>query len=112
MPIFVKEGSIIPMVKSALNCKESSETEFILNIYTGTDCKFKLYQDENNNYNYENGDYSTIDINLQNSNRKIVLEKREGSFNNMNKELTFKIVVNGIEKGELSYKGEEVSLKL
>ena len=35
-----------------------------LRVYPGADGKFTLYEDENDNYNYEKGAYSTITLRL------------------------------------------------
>jgi Alpha-glucosidases, family 31 of glycosyl hydrolases len=62
MPLFIKSGSIIPMDSFAQHSGESKDSEIELRIYPGSDANFFLYSDEGDNYNYEQGCYSTIEI--------------------------------------------------
>lgn len=112
MPIYVKSGSIIPMAKTALNTRDSSESEIKLIIYNGSSGSFKFYQDENNNYNYEKGAYSIIDIEWNDQGKILNLGKRRGFYTNMKEEVLFTIVINGETHSKFKYNGKEVMIKL
>lgn len=92
IPVFVKEGSIVPMGPFIQYATE--ESDFLeLRIYPGADGQFTLYEDENDNYNYEKGLYSTIDFNWDDKNRTLVIEDRKGSFPNMIRERVFHVIL-------------------
>ncbi len=55
MPLFVKEGSIIPVGPDIQYVDEKPADPLTLLVYTGRDCVFTLYEDEGINYNYEHG---------------------------------------------------------
>ncbi len=56
IPLFVKEGSIVPMAKPSLRAEECNE--ITLNIYSGRDCSYELYEDDGNGHGYEKGEYT------------------------------------------------------
>ncbi|MEJ6979365.1 TIM-barrel domain-containing protein [Pedobacter sp. P351] len=92
MPIYVKEGSIIPFGPELQYTSEKAADTITLYVYTGKDAAFNLYEDEEINYNYEKGFYTNIPI-LYNENLKTVtIANRTGSFSGMLKNRTFNIV--------------------
>nr|NQU90644.1 DUF5110 domain-containing protein [Bacteroidota bacterium] len=97
MPLFVKAGSIIPMGPFKQWADEFPEDPIELRIYPGADGEFVLYEDENDNYNYEKGVYATIPITWDNANRNLTIGNRQGTFPGMLEKRTFNIVV--VEKG-------------
>src|SRR5436190_6093637 len=52
IPVFVKAGSIIPFGPELQYTSEKPADTIMLNIYTGADSSFNLYEDEGTNYNY------------------------------------------------------------
>lgn len=83
MPIFVKAGSIIPFGPALQYTDEKKADTITLNIYTGTDASFNLYEDEGTNYNYEKGAYSIIPIKYNESTKTITVGNRVGGFKGM-----------------------------
>jgi len=67
-------------------------------VYTGSDGSFTLYEDENSNYNYEKGKFSTITMNYQEKEKKFTFGKRKGTFAGMLTKRTFEIVFIGKQK--------------
>jgi len=63
MPLYVKGGSIIPMGPNVQYAEEKPWDDLEIRVYPGSNGSFTLYEDENDNYNYEKGDYSTITFN-------------------------------------------------
>lgn len=53
MPLFVKAGSIIPMGPFMQYSTEKQEDPIQLRVNTGANVEFVLYEDENENDNYE-----------------------------------------------------------
>ena len=64
-----------------------------LRIYPGADGSFTLYEDENDNYNYEKGVFSTIPFSWNDAKRQLTIGKRQGSFPGMLEKRTFQIVL-------------------
>jgi len=94
-PIFVKAGSIIPTGPFVQYATEKPADPIELRIYPGADGQFTLYEDENDNYNYEQGVYATIDFDWDDSRKKLTLHDRKGEFPGMLKNRTFHIVLVG-----------------
>ncbi|MGA9292155.1 MAG: TIM-barrel domain-containing protein [Ignavibacteriaceae bacterium] len=92
IPIFVKEGSIIPCGPALQYSTEKQADPVRLFVYTGNDCSFNLYEDENTNYNYEKEMFSIIPIKYDGKNHEIFLGKRQGGFPGMLETRTFEII--------------------
>jgi len=123
IPLFVKAGSVIPFGPEIQYSTEKQADPISLFVYTGDNGRFVLYEDENTNYNYENGAYSIIPINYDDSARTLTIEQRQGEFPGMLKERTFNIYVISQEKPHkpdfdstpdftVSYHGEPVTIQL
>ena len=93
MPVYFREGSIVPFGPDMEWSNEKPAELINLYVYAGANGKFQLYEDEGVNYNYEKGNYSTIDINYDDASRTIYIGKREGSFAGMLKNRRFNIVL-------------------
>ena len=123
IPLLVKAGSIIPMGPFVEYTTEKPADPLELRIYTGANGQFQLYEDENDNYNYEKGIYSTIDFSWDDATRTLIIGQRMGEFPGMLKNRTIQIVLveentgvgielpNNINK-TIIYSGEEISLEL
>jgi alpha-D-xyloside xylohydrolase len=92
IPLFVKEGSIIPIGPEIQYTDEKPANPLTLYIYTGRDCAFTLYEDEGINYNYEEGACSTIRFSYDNKTGNLTIGERNGEFKGMLNSRTFKIV--------------------
>jgi alpha-D-xyloside xylohydrolase len=91
MPVFVKAGSIIPFGPALQYTSQKPADTITLNVYTGADASFNLYEDEGTNYNYEKGAFSIIPIKFSEATKTITIEDRKGSFNGMLQKRTFRI---------------------
>jgi len=98
MPLYVKAGSIIPFGPFIQYSTEKNDP-IELRIYTGADGEFTLYEDENDNYNYEKGINSLITFNWNNTKKALTISDRKGTFPGMLKERTFTIVIVDTTKG-------------
>lgn len=95
VPLYVKAGSIIPFGPEVQYSTEKRWDNLEVSIYTGADGEFVLYEDENDNYNYEKGIYSTIKFKWDDKVKTLTIENRVGSFPNMLKTRKFKISLIG-----------------
>lgn len=102
LPLFVRAGSILPMgpfIEYAAQKNDPIE----IRIYPGADGEFVLYEDENDNYNYEKGAFSTILFNWDDARNELTLHERRGSYPGMLTGRRFNLVrvsvdkINGIE---------------
>lgn len=91
MPLFVKAGSIVPFGPELQYTAEKQTDTITLNIYTGADASFNLYEDEGTNYNYEKGAFSIIPIKYNEGTATVTIGDRKGSYNNMLSKRTFRI---------------------
>ncbi|MDE3144261.1 MAG: DUF4968 domain-containing protein [Bacteroidota bacterium] len=92
IPLFVKEGSVIPFGPAMQYSTEKSADTITLYVYTGKDANFTIYEDENINYNYEKGKYTNIPLVYNEQTKMLTIAKRKGEFDGMLKERTFKII--------------------
>ena len=123
MPVFVKEGSILPTGPELQYTSEKVPDPITLFVYTGKDATFSLYEDEGTNYNYEKGDFATIDFVYNEKSKTLTIGDRKGSFTGMLASRTFKIVVitsktakaldfNRKADRNLNYAGKMMEIKL
>ena len=123
MPIYVRAGSILPLSPVMQYATEKRWDKLEIRVYPGRDGEFVLYEDENDNYNYEKGIYSTIRFRWDEQNRTLVIGERKGEFPGMLKNRQFDIVLVGKSRGcgdqltskvnkQIVYKGNEIRVKL
>lgn len=93
MPLFVKEGSVIPVGPAVQYTDEKPADPLTFYIYTGKDGAFTLYEDEGVNYNYEIGACSTIKISFDNSSGQITIGNCNGEFPGMLKSRKFNFIL-------------------
>lgn len=92
MPIYVKAGSIIPMGPLVQYAEEKKWDSLEIRIYPGANGKFVLYEDENDNYNYEKGLYSTILFEWSDKNQTLTIHDKIGTFPGMLQNRIFNII--------------------
>lgn len=92
IPVFVKEGSIVPFGPELQYTSEKPADPTILYVYCGKNAEFTLYEDEGTNYNYEKGSFSTIKVSYDEASKSLSISNRNGSFNGMLKSRTFRII--------------------
>ncbi|MCX6221722.1 MAG: DUF5110 domain-containing protein [Bacteroidia bacterium] len=93
IPLYVRAGSIVPMGPLVQYATENPADPIELRIYPGADGTFSLYEDENDTYNYEKGQYATIAFAWNNSSRILQISNRTGKFPGMIEKRTFNIVI-------------------
>lgn len=93
IPLYIKAGSILPIGPKVQYSTQKKWDNLELRIYTGADGTFTLYEDEFDNYNYEQGKYSTITLKWNEKKHTLIIEPRQGSFTGMLKKRKFRIVL-------------------
>ena len=99
LPLFVRAGSIVPMGPEKEWSTEKPEDPIELRIYRGANGDFTLYEDENDNYNYEKGAYATIQFHWDEVKQTLAIADRKGQFPGMLGERGFQIVFVGENHG-------------
>jgi len=99
IPLYVKAGSILPWGQKVQYAAEKNWDKLEIRIYPGANGEFTLYEDENDNYNYEKGLYSTITMKWDDQSQTLTIGERKGSFKGMLKNRTFNIVLVGSQNG-------------
>ena len=93
MPIYIKAGSILPWGPDVQYATEKKWDDLEIRIYPGADGHFVLYEDQNDNYNYEKGVYSIIRMDWKDAARTLTIGGRQGSFPGMLKSRHFHLVI-------------------
>ncbi|PAM91708.1 alpha-xylosidase [Flavobacterium sp. IR1] len=112
IPLHIREGSIIPVGPEMQYTTEKKADKIVLYVYMGQDGKFSLYEDENENYNYEKGQFGKIDFTYNEASGKLAIGAQKGKFNGMLKNRKFIIVAVSKDKPQaFNYdaKGKEVN---
>lgn len=123
IPLFVKEGSIIPIGPEIQYTDEKPADPLTLYVYAGSNGYFELYEDESVNYNYEKGKYSTIPFSYDDESYTLTIGKINGSYPGMLKNRTINVVLvskdrpkkydSGVSYDQLiSYNGDKQTVKL
>jgi alpha-D-xyloside xylohydrolase len=99
IPLLVRAGSIIPMGPFVQYATEKPADPIDLRVYPGADGSFKLYEDENDNYNYEKGVHATIAFHWDDARRQLTIDDQIGSFPGMLKQRMFNVIIVGKDHG-------------
>jgi len=91
IPLYIKSGSIIPFGPQVQYATEKKWDDLEIRVYVGANGEFTLYEDENDNYNYEKGAYSTITFTWNDAKKALTISNRKGAFPGMLAERKFKI---------------------
>ena len=112
-PVFVKAGSIMPLCKKDVQYANVADWQTLdITVYPGQDASFTLYEDEGDNYNYEKGKYSTIQLTWNDKAKTLTIGKRNGEFDGMVAQRQFNVRLNGGQVKSLSYSGKPLKVKL
>ena len=98
MPLYVKAGSIVPMGPHRQHVNDQPSAPIELHIYPGNDATFLLYEDEGDGYDYEDDAFFTIEITWEDTNRQLILGKRNGKYPGMPEQQAFHVMLHGQEQ--------------
>lgn len=93
VPLYVRAGSIVPFGPEIQWSDEKPADVIDLYVYAGKDGSFTLYEDENVNYNYEKGAYSTISFEYDDAAKTLTIGDRSGEFPGMLTDRSFNVVL-------------------
>ena len=123
-PLFVKQGSIIPMWQEMSYVGHKNTNTIYLNLYPGENTNFTLYEDDGETLDYLSGSVAETKMELNSSSNKITLSisSRIGRYNGMpeirNYHCIFhcsspkRVIVNNTENSTWSYDDQKQQLSL
>lgn len=123
LPLFVRCGSIVPMMPVQQYSSQQPDAPYEIRIYPGADASFTLYEDSGDGYDYEQGAYATVELQWDDSKQTLTVSDRKGSFPELVGRRTYRIVKVGSEKGTgagecsnpdkvITYTGKKSTVKL
>jgi alpha-D-xyloside xylohydrolase len=92
MPVYVKEGTILPLGPDLQYTGQHPADTITLFVYTGKDASFTLYEDDGNNYDYEKGAFANIPFTYDEKAGMLTIGQREGSYPHMLEKRIFRVV--------------------
>ncbi len=99
IPLFVPEGSIIPMTDRR-GTKEVSfnPDSFIIHVYAGKDGSFTMYEDDNESMNYVNGDAVFTEFILKWSDEKsFCIKASTGNISLIPEKRDYRVIIHGVD---------------
>jgi len=83
MPLFIRAGAIVPTGPALQHTANNSHSPLALNVYTGADGTFSLYEDDGVTRQYLNGKHSRIPFVWNERTKTLTIGAREGSYPGM-----------------------------
>lgn len=83
MPLFVKEGTILPRVEFA-RATALLDNQLQITVYEGMDSSFDLYEDADDGYRYEEGQYCLTGLSWEQQKQKLTVKKEENKYKKEN----------------------------
>jgi alpha-D-xyloside xylohydrolase len=80
MPLFVRAGSIVPTGPAVQSTVDRGDGSLMLDVYTGADGSFSVYEDDGTSRQYLNGAFSRIPVQWNEATKTLTIGAREGRF--------------------------------
>jgi alpha-D-xyloside xylohydrolase len=115
MPLFVRAGSIVPMGPVVQYATERLGAPYEIRIYPGANARFTVYEDDNETYDYERGQYATFELSWNDAAKVLTVGERKGSFPGMTVTRTLRVALaapgvnGGVEEAAANVKAVEYS---
>jgi len=92
LPLYIRAGSIIPLGPDIEWSTQKAADPIELRVYRGADGDFTLYEDENDNYDYEKDIHATIPFHWDEARKTLTIGDRQGTFPGMLASRTFRVI--------------------
>jgi alpha-glucosidase (family GH31 glycosyl hydrolase) len=95
IPLFVKQGAVIPMRNYASSIEKGNNDTLTLNVYPGNDGSFELIEDDGISNDYLKGGYASTVINWTqdiSNTSKLIIHSIKGNYQGMLTQRNWKIV--------------------
>jgi alpha-D-xyloside xylohydrolase len=83
MPLFVRAGSIIPTGPEIEFTRQETDGPIVLQVFTGADGSFSLYEDDGTSEGYRRGEFTRIPIQWNEAKGELTIGQREGGYGAM-----------------------------
>ena len=101
IPVYVKDGGIIPMMKPLLHAPKAGEQiDLEIRYYGEKNGRYRLYDDDGETFDYEKGAYSWREIRVDNKDGKMkgsISDPEKGKPNTI-RQVTWKFMTNSVPK--------------
>ncbi len=97
LPVFIKEGAIIPIQKLVQNTEENQGDTLELHLYNGNKGSYTYYEDDGVSYEYLKNKYYKRQITYKGIKNQLILSKPEGEINSKYKFI--RIIFHGFNSG-------------
>jgi alpha-D-xyloside xylohydrolase len=121
MPLLVKAGAILPMGPVTQYVDEKPDAPITLNVYTGADGKFSLYEDDGVSNGYLRNEFSRIPLSYNDKTGVVTIGARVGQYKGMVAKRQFKVrfIKAGVSSSDnfdaadktVAYEGKAVMVK-
>ncbi len=91
LPLFVRAGSIVPTGPQIQFTGNDTHSPLTVNVYTGADGSFSLYEDDGVSRQYLNGKHSLIPLTWNERAKTLTIGAREGSYSGMAGKRTIRV---------------------
>ncbi len=110
IPLFVREGAIIPKRKYARSVETGSNQQLELHLYDGADGQFTLMEDDGTSNDYLKGVYAKTDLRFEagTNTSKLFIEPVVGQYEGMNPSCEWEIVLHTDREVDSIILGETV----
>ncbi len=101
-PIFVKQGSVIPMAGANSYMGYGIPKDLEVHVFPGKSNNYRLYEDDGETYNYLDGKYNIteFDYNYRKSNYTLIIRSIEGDVSVVPPKRDYKIVFRNTKKSD------------
>ena len=107
IPVFVKQGSIIPLATVGNNSSDSLSAPMEIRVYGGANAEFVLYEDENDGKGYTAEAFSKITFSYTEKNKTLTIGSTDGEYPGMITNRIFNVVL--VSEKEGTGEGETVN---
>lgn len=93
IPVYVREGAIIPMQPQMSGVGEKPVNPLILNVFPGNSGSTRVYDDEGNSQGYLSGEFTFTPVHFQKENQEmeLIIEPIQGSYPGMIESRAYKL---------------------
>lgn len=110
LPVYAKEGAIIPMQNETQNTREAHDGVLKLHVYHGAvQTTQGLYEDDGTTYDFQQGDYYERTVRFDGLEKSLVLSARLGNFSSKFSQL--KVYLHGFEADNYSVNGVSAEIQ-
>jgi len=109
-PFFAKAGTVLPLGPDVQYNGEKAWDDIEVRVYPGADGDGELYEDDFETYACEKGAWTRIRFIWNDKSRTLVIGARQGTYDGMLKERTFRIVMPDGATKRVAYNGNETKV--